>query len=193
MSLRRCIPRRHLLIGLVVLVAAVVGAEGCMSPKTIANRNPTGERFPSVTGQSLEKEAVTLPGDLSGAPAVLLVGYVQKTQFDIDRWLMGLLQADVDVRIVELPTIPGLAPTFASKWIDDGMRAGIPREDWASVVTLYGRAARPVAALTGTAYPQRTRVLVLDASGTIVWFDDEGYSARKAMEVARLVSGPGGE
>jgi hypothetical protein len=191
-SRRRSVPRLTLPIGLVVLVAAVVGAKGCMSPKTIANRNPIGERFPSVTGQSLEKEAVTLPDDLSGAPAVLLVGYVQKTQFDIDRWLMGLLQADVDVRIVELPTIPGLLPTFASKWIDDGMRAGIPREDWASVVTLYGGAAKPVAAVTGTEQAQRTRVLLLDSTGTIVWFDDEGYSARKAMEVAAVLSRLGG-
>jgi hypothetical protein len=156
------------------------------------NRNPIGERFPTVSGQSLEQAPVTLPQDLAGAPAVLLVGYVQKTQFDIDRWLMGLLQAEVDARIVEVPTIPGLVPTIASKWIDDGMRAGIPREDWASVVTLYGGAAKPVAALTGTEFPQRTRVLVLDATGTIVWFDDEGYSARKAMEIGRLVSGLGG-
>ncbi|MHC4420567.1 MAG: hypothetical protein ACYS1E_08225 [Planctomycetota bacterium] len=158
----------------------------------IANRNPTGERFPDVSGQSLEKVLVTLPQDLAGEPAVLLVGYAQKTQFDIDRWLMGLLQADLDARLFELPTIPGLVPTIASKWIDDGMRAGIPREDWASVLTVYGRAAKPIAALTGTEYPQRARVLVLDATGTIVWFDDEGYSARKAMEVARLVGQLGG-
>ncbi|MHC5006410.1 MAG: hypothetical protein ACYTGF_03515 [Planctomycetota bacterium] len=188
MSLRQLVlSRRTLIFAVVTLAAVVVIARGCTAPRTIANRNPVGDRFPTVSGQSLEEESVTLPDDLAGAPAVLLVGYVQKTQFDIDRWLMGLLQAEVGVRILELPTIPGLAPTIASGWIDDGMRAGIPREDWAAVVTLYGGAAKPVAELTGTEFPQRTRVIVLDETGTIVWFDDEGYSARKAIEVADLV------
>ncbi|MHC4099712.1 MAG: hypothetical protein ACYS15_14145 [Planctomycetota bacterium] len=189
----RSISRRTLLISLVVVVATIIVAKGCTSPRRIANRNPIGETFPTVSGQSLEKEQVTLPNDLAGESAVLLVGYAQKTQFDIDRWLMGLLQAEVNARIVELPTIPGLVPTIASGWIDDGMRAGIPREDWAAVVTLYGGAAKPVAALTGTEFPQRTRVLVLDETGTIVWFDDEGYGARKAIEIAQLVSRPGGD
>lgn len=163
-----------------------------MSPRTIANRDPLGERFPAVSGRSLEKTPVTLPDDLAGAPAVLLIGYVQRAQFDIDRWLMGLLQAEVSARIFELPTIPGLVPTIASKWIDDGMRSGIPREDWAAVVTLYGQAAQPVAALTGTEHPQRARVLVLDETGVIVWFDDEGYAPRKAIAIAELVGGGAG-
>jgi len=28
---------------------------------------------------------------------------------------------------------------------------------------------------------------LLDREGRVAWFDDEGYSARKALEVARLV------
>ena len=152
---RLLISRRTLLVGLVALAAVVVTAKGCMSARTIANRNPLGEQFPTVAGESLEETPVTLPDDLAGAPAVLV-------------------------------------PTIASGWIDDGMRAGIPREDWAAVVTLYGGAARPVAALTGTEFPQRTRVLVRDETGEIVWFDDEGYAARKALEIARLVGRRGG-
>ncbi|MFG0260526.1 MAG: hypothetical protein ACF8LK_09270 [Phycisphaerales bacterium JB041] len=168
------------------LLGATLAANGCSS--TIANRDPTGERFPAVVGQSLERERTELPAALSGRPAVLLVGYKQGTQFDLDRWLMGLMQAGVEAELVEVPTIPGLVPTLASGWIDDGMRSGIPREDWGSVVTLYGGAARPVAELTGTENGRRSRVMVLDAEGTVVWFDDEGYSARKALEVAQLVS-----
>ena len=48
-------------------------------------------------------------------------------------------------------------------------------------------AASPVAELTGTDGGQRARVIVLDPSGNVAWFDDEGYSARKALELARLV------
>lgn len=193
-SRRRWITARRLVVAALVLVAGgvVVGVNGCS--RSIAKRNPSGEVFPSVVGQSLEKERVELPAAFAGAPAVLLVGYKQRTQFDIDRWLMGLMQAGVDARIVEIPTIPGLTASFASGWIDDGMRAGIPEEEWPSVITLYGSAATPVAELTGTEAGQTTRVLVLDGSGRIVWFDDEGYSARKALEVAELVAGmTGGE
>ena len=181
--------RRFALLALPISVA--VGALGMLSlngcSTTYPNRDPVGEAFPSVEGRSLEKVETRLPESLAGRPAVLLVGYRQNTQFDIDRWLMGLLQAGVgtasDAALLEIPTIPGLVPTMASGWIDDGMRSGIPREDWAAVVTLYGSAAAPVAEMTGTENGRLARVLVLDPSGLVVWFDDEGYSARKAMAV----------
>jgi hypothetical protein len=186
--------RRFTLLAVPLAVAA--GAAGMLSlngcSTTYPNRDPVGEAFPSVEGESLEKVGTELPESLAGRPAVLLVGYRQNTQFDIDRWLMGLLQAGVgtaaDAALLEVPTIPGLVPTMASGWIDDGMRSGIPREDWGSVVTLYGSAAEPVAEMTGTENGRLARVLVLDAEGRVVWFDDEGYSARKAMAVADLVA-----
>jgi len=139
-------------------------------------------------GENLEEVAVELPSTFEGEPVVLLVGYKQGTQFDIDRWFLGLLQAGLEAPIVEVPTIPGLVPTLVSGWIDDGMRSGIPREDWGAVVTLYGSAAKPVAEFTGTEFGRRTRVLVLDAGGEVVWFNDEGYSASKVLEVAALTA-----
>ena len=171
----------------IAAVTLVSMTGGCAA--TMPNRDPTGMVFPSVRGQSLEKERIEIPAAFAGGPAVLLIGYKQSAQFDIDRWLMGLMQANAKAQIVEIPTIPGLVPTIASGWIDDGMRSGIPKEDWGSVVTLYGRAAKPVAALTGTESGQRARIVVLDAMGKVVWFDDEGYSARKATVVASLVAG----
>ena len=152
-----------------------------------ATRYPEGEPFPVVVGQSLEEQTVEIPTDFSGAPVVLLVGYEQSAQFDIDRWIIGLMRAEVQSRIVELPTIPGFLASLASGWIDDGMRSGIPREDWSSVVTLYGKKARPVAELTGTDNGNVARVFVLDATGTIVWFDDEGFGDPKPGEIAALL------
>jgi len=58
------------------------------------------------------------------------------------------------------------------------------------LVTLYGSAAKPVAAITGTENGRVARVLVLDREGRIVWFDDDGYSARKAIEIAKLMTAP---
>jgi hypothetical protein len=166
-------------------LALLLMAAGCSDP--IPNRDPTGETFPTVRGESLAEEGVTLPDAYAGEPAILLVAYEQDAQFDIDRWVLGLLQAEVDARLVELPTIPGLAADLASRWIDDGMRSGIPREEWSAVITLYGDAATPVARLTGTEGSRRTRVLLLDGDGEILWFDDEGYSPRKALALAERV------
>ena len=186
--------RRLMLLVLPIAAAAAAGLlalNGCST--TYPNRDPVGEAFPTVEGSSLEEVPTELPGSLAGRPAVVLIGYTQRAQFDIDRWLLGLMQAgigsEIDAALLEVPTIPGLAPTIASGWIDDGMRSGIPREDWGSVVTLYGDAARPVVEMTGNENGRLTRVLVLDRGGTVVWFDDEGYSARKALEVAEVVRG----
>ena len=167
---------------LIAVLALSLGA--CSNP--VPNRDPTGEPFPAVAGESLAGDAVELPAALAGQPAILLIGYLQEAQFDIDRWLMGLIQAGTAVPILELPTIPGLAPTIASEWIDDGMRSGIPEEDWAVVITLYGSAAKPVAALTGTENGRLARVILLDANGNVAWFHDRGYSAAKALELAEL-------
>lgn len=146
---------------------------GCAT--TYPRRNPTGEVFPTVSGASLEGERVTLPGVGRGAPLLLLVGYKQNAQFDIDRWLIGLSQTGVKVRAYEVPTIPGLIPGMISGVIDRGMQRGIPEEDWGGVVTVYDEADK-VAAFTGNEDGLTGRVLVLDPSGKVVFFHDRGFS-----------------
>ncbi len=147
------------------------------------NRNPVGEPFPQVTGTSLEKQEVTLPDAYEGDPALYMVGYVQDTQFDLDRWAIGLTQMKFAHRIVEVPAIPGAIPSMIQGTIDDGMRKGIPSEDWASVVTLYGGAARPVAEFTGNQNPRNGRIMLIDAKGDVAWFWDQGFSAKRLMEL----------
>jgi ABC-type amino acid transport substrate-binding protein len=148
---------------------------------------PAGLAFPSVTGTNLQSEPVAVPDDFSGAPVLLLVGYVQDAQFDIDRWLLGLLQAETPVRCLELPAIPGWIPSLLSGRIDDGMRSGIPSEDWRSVVTVYGSEAQRVADFTGRERPLNARLLLLDADGRVLWFHDRGYSASLLLELDSLV------
>lgn len=176
-------------IATALALACAVGASfllhGCAS--TIANVDPTGSKFPRVRGEALSGEERTLPDDLAGAPAVLLVGYVQGAQFDLDRWLVALAQAKTPAKIVEVPTIEGLVPTAISGWIDGGMRSGIPSEDWGSVVTVYGKDAASIVERTGNESPRNARVLVLDAQGVVAWFHDRGFSASKFVELDALV------
>lgn len=176
--------RRFRPVHCALLALFATAAVGCAS--TTPNRDPVGELFPSVRGESLAGEPYRLPDDLAGDKALLLVGYVQKAQFDADRWLLGLLQAEVPVKVLEVPTIPGLFPRMLAGTIDSGMRKGIPSEDWQSVVTVY-RDADKVVRFTGNTNGRNIRVLLLDEDGRVIWFHDRGYSPGKLLEMARKV------
>jgi len=150
------------------------------------NRNPVGETFPTVSGESLNGKQVELPLALIGEPSILMVGYIQQTQFDLDRWILGLVQAEAKVKILEVPAIPASFPSmFLRGTIDNGMRKGIPSEDWGSVVTLYGSDAGKVATFTGTENPRNGRILLLDKNGIVRWFWDQGYSATRVTQLVK--------
>ena len=170
-----------------VLVVSILGAlalfQGCSS--TTPNADPTGKLFPAVEGTSLEGRSHRVPDDFRGRKLLLLVGYVQDAQFDIDRWLLGLMQAQVPVDVRELPTIEGMVPRMIGNQIDSGMRRGIPEEDWGAVITVYGDASE-IVDLTGNENPRNARVLLLDEEGRIIWFHDRGYSPRLIMEIQKL-------
>ncbi|MBC22615.1 MAG: hypothetical protein CMJ32_01695 [Phycisphaerae bacterium] len=169
---------------LVLVLVGLLG--GCTMPKSYPNQDPTGQVFPTVTGENLDKEKVELPTAHLGRPVLYMVGYVQQTQFDLDRWAVGLVQVGFPCPIVEVPTIPGLVPSMFKGMIDNGMRSGIPAEDWASVVTLYGKQATPVARFTGTEGPRNGRLLLLDAEGVVQWFWDQGFSASRIVQLDQL-------
>ena len=164
----------------------LLSLSGCGS--VTPNRNPTSETFPTVTGTSLKGETVALPSAYAGKPVLLLLGYAQRAQFDADRWILGILQAGLNFKVVEVPTLAGLFPRLFAGTIDDGMRDGIPSEDWADVVTVYDD-ADAIVDFTGNDKPQNIRVLLLDAAGKVVWFHDRGYSPRLPLELARLLGG----
>lgn len=166
-----------------LLAAVAVSASSCST--TWPRRDPSGELLPTVTGTSLADETVVLPAVGTGEPLLLLLGYVQDAQFDLDRWLLGLDQLGWRTRTFEVPTIAGMLPRMFGNFIDSGMRSGIPEEDWASVVTVY-RDAEKLAEFTGNE-GRNGRVLLLDGEGRVVWFHDRGYSvgSLKALQAAR--------
>ncbi len=168
------------------LLLALFLLPSCSS--TWPRRNPTGEQFPTVAGTSLAGDAVTLPVVGAGAPLLLLVGYEQDAQFDLDRWLFGLDQAGWRVRTFEVPTLPGLVPRLLAGTIDGGMRRGIPSEDWASVVTVYGDGAR-IAEFTGNEDGLTGRIVLLDRAGKVVWFHDRGFSVTQLKALIATASG----
>lgn len=169
------------------LLAAALTVGACTAP--IPNRNPSGERFPSIEATALDSaDTVRIPEDFEGAPLVVLVGYVQDAQFDLDRWLYGLLDSGLEVPLREVPAARGMAARLASGFIDSGMRSGIPPDEWGAVVTTYGNTAEAIARFTGTEAPRNARVLLLDAGGVVRWFHGAGYSARRMIDLERAAA-----
>ncbi len=148
-------------------------ATGCTT--NYSNQSVTGQVFPSVSGNTLEQESVNIPEDFNGNFTLLLVGYKQDSQFDIDRWLIGLDMTETQVAVYEIPTIQGLFPRMFSTMIDNGMRAGIPKPLWKGVITVYND-GETIQAFTGNQSPNNARVILLNENGTIVYFYDDGFS-----------------
>jgi hypothetical protein len=140
-----------------------------------------GRRFPSVAGQALSGETVRIPEDLLGAPALLLCAYRRGTQPDIDRWAAFAGREFPWLAVYELPIIPALVWRPFQGMIDGGMRGGVPRRQWSSVVTLYEQGATARAFL-GDGGGLHTIVVLLDAGGVVNFCESGGY--REATERA---------
>jgi hypothetical protein len=160
---------------------------GCSS--TIPNRTPLGETFPTVEGKSLAGTEFKLPDAFSGKKVILILGYKQKTQFDIDRWGIGFFTANLSLPpVYEIPTIPGLIPSLLKGTIDGGMRSGIPQESWADVITIYGSDGSLLTEWTGTENGLNARVILLDENGKVIWFHDKGYGIPPLKRLLDMVS-----
>ena len=156
-----------------LIVLITLSVVGCST--TYINRNPVGEIFPTVNGESLEKIDIEIPQYFNGSKVILLLGYKQDSQFDIDRWLIGLDQTETKVKVYELPTIQGLFPRMFSTFIDNGMRKGIPKELWGGVITIY-RDGSVIQEFTGNENGNNARVLVIDENGKVIYFYDRGFA-----------------
>jgi hypothetical protein len=90
------------------------------------------------------------------------------------------------VEIVEVPTIAGMMPQMVQGFINNGMRSGIPQNDWASVVTVYEDAPK-IIQLLGNERPQSAYAVLLDRSGVVVWSSNIGYSASQILTLKQTV------
>lgn len=156
-----------------IYIFALLLLTGCSTQ--YANKDITGQIFPSVVGTTLEKKSVSIPGDFNDDLTLLLIGYKQNSQFDIDRWLIALDVTETQVKVYEVPTIQGLFPEMFSTVIDNGMRAGIPKPLWQGVVTIYDDGEK-IQAFTGNENASNTRVVLLNKNGVILYFYDQGFA-----------------
>ncbi len=147
-----------------------------------------GRRFPSVAGVALSGERVRFPEDTLGAPALLLCAYRRGTQADIDRWAAFTARALPQLAVYELPIIPALVWRPLQGMIDGGMRGGVPRAQWSSVVTLYEEGAK-ARAFIGDGGGNKAQVLLLDAAGRVAFHDAGGFRQSAARRLAAVLAG----
>jgi hypothetical protein len=134
-----------------------------------------GENIIEFEGESLAGEPTSIPQVFTGQNTLLLFGYVHKSQFDIDRWLIGLDQTNTQVAVYEIPTIKGMFPQMFSTVFDNAMREGNPKEIWKGVITVY-KDGENVQRYTGNVKPKNARVLLINTQGEVMHFYDRGFS-----------------
>ncbi len=178
------ITMKHYRLGLITL--ALLSLIAC-SRTVVGPTDLENTPFPHVHGTNLKDEVVTIPDQYQGKPTLLLIGYKQNAQFDIDRWILGALQAGIKTQIVEVPTIVGMMPRVIQSYINNGMRSGIPSSDWGSVVTVYEDAEKIISVL-GNERPRNAYAVLLDRSGIIVWSSNSGYSAAQILALKDIVN-----
>ena len=151
-----------------------------------ASQVTIGGTMIEASGESLDGKTVLMPQDFIGQETLLLFGYKQDSQFDIDRWLIGLDMTQTKIAAYEIPTIQGMLPRMFSGFIDGGMRKGIPKELWKGVVTVYADGDK-IQRFTGNLNPNNARVMLLDKNGSIVYFYDRGFSVEALNDVRKAL------
>ncbi len=143
--------------------------------------------FPTITAENLNKEEITLPTDLAGNPALILVAYKQQQQTNVNTWLdrMDEIQTAIPgVQIIETPTISSGRWGWMAGFIDGGMRSGIPDPDArARTITLYTDVSLFNQALmiedTDTIY-----AVLLDEAGEVVTTIEGDFTEEKISMLA---------
>jgi hypothetical protein len=138
--------------------------------------------FPRITAENLNREPVTLPDDLSGNPALVLIAYKREQQLNVNTWLdrMGEIEEAIPgVQIIETPTISSGRWGWMAGFIDGGMRSGIPDTDARGrTITLYTSVSLFNQALNIESVDTIYAVL-LDADGEVVEMVEGDYTESK--------------
>jgi hypothetical protein len=184
------------------VLAATTTAACSPTTMTITPRAPVGRdvvQFPAITTDDLNGMARRLPDGVPGDLKLFLIAYEREQQADIDPWLtvaLRLERAHAGFRVYELPTL-ARRWALARRWIDGGMRGGIPdRTARARTLTLYLDKDDLARALH---LPDEHQVyaLLVDRDGRVVWRragrPDEAAARALADEVGARLTVASGE
>lgn len=127
--------------------------------------------FPILNGESLAHDEMRLPDDFQGELNLVFVAFLRRHQRTVDSWLkiLGDLESShPGLAIYEVPLLMRY-PTFYRKWIDDGMRSGIPDPRTRSrTVTVYTNRKQ---FLDSVGLPDESEIFaaLIEEDGRVVW------------------------
>ena len=96
--------------------------------------------FPIVETKTLNNERLVLPKDLNKKANIIILAFVQEAQVDVNTWADIILreyEPKEAVSYYEVPMMNGFYRPF-QKYIDNGMRSGIPDKLHDNTATYYG-------------------------------------------------------
>jgi hypothetical protein len=165
-----------------VACAALASMVGC---NVVPSRDPTGESLPDAAGRTLAGDRITLAGALDGRPAVFFLPFTGDAQLDGDRWALGLHQLGTPIRTFELGVVPSTAGVLLAPVVDHARRKARAEVTWPTTLVFIGDPADAIATQTGMGRAEFVRVLLVDGSGRIVWFNDEGFTPDRVADLDR--------
>jgi hypothetical protein len=143
----------------------------CALPMLGAAQQQKAAAFPSVTGYSLDKQKVSLPGGLEGQTDLLLISFKPEQDPDIDSWLpaaQALQHASFQFHYYQLPVAE--RENFVFRWWEaSSMRSDqTDPETWHWIVPLWVDRKSFFADLQ---IPNEKQVVILlvDRQGHILW------------------------
>src|SRR5581483_7741619 len=99
-----------------------------------------GQSIPTVTADSLDGRSVSLPGDLAGKPAILIVGFTKAAGDQCGAFARRLYKepsvVNGTVKVYQIAMLAA-APRFVRPMILHGMRGSVPKAEQSMFVPLY--------------------------------------------------------
>jgi hypothetical protein len=188
---------------MVLVVASTIGYITVLRPSSCHQRtsivttpaNADGQStFPSVAAQTLAGRCVAFPEATNGKVGLVFVAFERNAQYQIDTWVAPLIEeylASPDVAYYEIPMISG-AYKLAGRFIDAGMRGGVPNSLHDRTATFYGNRS-PFTKAMNISDMSKAYLFVLDRDGRIVFrtqgsADPDQVSATRTAIEALLAS-----
>ena len=136
-------------------------------------------KFPTLTSEDLNGDAVTVPSGLPGDPTIVFIAYKQGQQPQVDAWVRALgLSATRGPEFVELPVV-GAGARLMKGMIDNGMRSGITSTAMrARTITIYESVSKVNNPL-GFSGRNEIRVLLVKRNGDVLWSTSGAATAEK--------------
>jgi ATP10 protein len=135
--------------------------------------------FPEIKATTLSKQNIVFPKDVMGKPTIICVAFVGAAQSLVDTWTTPILAKypNQEVNYYEVPMIK-TGYKFMRRFIDGGMRSGVPKALHGNVATYYGN-LKTYKSDMKVADVKNCYVFLLDKTGVIQYVSDSSSDAGK--------------